>query len=61
MKIKLDVGLNDLSIEWVQAIEKALDKAFVPLGFTRDKSSKSEDNIEFHYAQFGVCNSKTTP
>jgi hypothetical protein len=53
--VKLNFGLDTASIEFIQGIEKQLDKALSPVGFTRTGSGKGGDFAEFHYRQFGVA------
>ena len=48
-------GLDKYKIEMIQAIEKAIDEALTPLGFTRSKSGKWGHKVEFVYWQFGIC------
>ncbi len=45
-------GLEAYGIEMIQAIEKAIDSALIPLGFTRSKSAKWGHRIDFVYYQF---------
>jgi len=55
IKVAFDQGLDDFSIEFVQAFEKDLDKAMVEYGFTRSTTTKAGGFLEFDYRQFGRC------
>ncbi len=46
---------EDYPIEFVQQIEKEIDKALSPLGFSRSKTGKLTDAVEMTYFQFGVA------
>lgn len=45
---------KEIEIEFVQAIEAAMDKALTPLGITRSTTTKGE-KVELNYIQFGIC------
>lgn len=45
-------GLDAYGIEFIQEIEKRIDKALTPIGFTRSKSGKWGHKVEFVYCQF---------
>ena len=51
LTVKISVPLR---IEFIQRIEKQLDAALVPMGFTRETTTKSSDFTELNYRQFGV-------
>lgn len=56
INIITDRGVDTLSIELIQEIEKRLRDAMVPMGFTQVSSTKSGDHVEFKFRQFGWCN-----
>lgn len=51
--ITIDISVNRLGIECVQAIEKVLDKELGHQGFKR-KTSEKGDKIVFNYWEFAV-------
>ncbi len=48
-------GLETHDIKFLRAIEKSMDKALLPHGFTRSKSGKWGHKVEFIYYQFAKC------
>ena len=56
-KADLEISLNGpVNSEHYDGWCKAIDKALVPLGFSRTDSSQSDDGIELGYRQFAVAN-----
>ena len=53
--IKTDIGLDNMQIDLIQSIEKAVDDAMVKNGFTRTTSTKAGDHIELNYRQFAAA------
>jgi len=51
--IKTDAGLDNMSIELIQAIEKMVDCALVQYGFSRIGTDKEKDKVVYKYRQFG--------
>jgi hypothetical protein len=48
-RFTLEGGLRVHSIEFVQDVEKALDRTLAELGFVRSTSSKTDEAVEFHH------------
>ena len=44
---------EEITIEFVQAIEKAIDKTLTPLGFSRTTTEKG-DRVVLNYRQFAT-------
>lgn len=51
----LTVKINiPLEIKFIHRIEKQLDMALIPMGFTRETTTKNIDTTEINYRQFGI-------
>ena len=50
--VKLNFGLNTAYISIIQGIEKGIDMALSPLGFTRTTSTKDGDFVEINYRKY---------
>jgi hypothetical protein len=53
--VKSAIGLDQIDIEMITAIEKSIDQSLVSLGFSRTTTTKAGDHFELNYRQFGVC------
>ena len=53
--IKLNGGLSEWGIDFIQVLEKIFDEGLNSQGFTRSTSTKSDEEIEFNYRQFARC------
>jgi hypothetical protein len=53
--VTINHGLDEYDIEFIQQIEKHIDAALAPVGFTRSTSTKGGKTVEFVYWQFGQC------
>lgn len=53
--VTINHGLDEYDIGFIQQIERGIDKALAPIGFTRSTSSKSGDKCEFVYYQFAFA------
>ena len=51
--IRLNFVLDTTEIDFIQHIEKSIDCALSPIGFTRVTSTKSGDYVEINYFQYG--------
>ena len=50
--VRIHRGLNEISIERIQQIEKAIDSGLGHVGYSRSASTKNSDYVEFNYYQF---------
>jgi hypothetical protein len=48
-------GLDFNTIEFIHGAEKVLDQALLPLGFTRQGSSKGGERVKLLYRQFATA------
>ena len=55
ISIRLEPGLSQNQIEFIQHIEKELDGVLVQNGFARTTTTKSDDSVAFNYRQFGIA------
>jgi len=46
-------GVDEYDIKFIQQIEKAIDAALSPLGFSRSETEKGSDKCTMIYFQFG--------
>ncbi|MGZ4851222.1 MAG: hypothetical protein ACXV2C_07575 [Candidatus Bathyarchaeia archaeon] len=53
--VRLNFGLDTADISLIQGIEKQLDAALQPIGFTRTTTGKGGDFAEFNYRQYAVA------
>jgi len=58
--VTINHTLDEYDIEFVQQIERHIDKALAPIGFTRSKTTKG-DKIELVYWQFGFARKEDSP
>lgn len=55
ISVRLNTGLDTMTIDWVQQIEQEIDEVMVKHGFCRTTTSKEGQRLEFNYQQFGVA------
>jgi len=51
LSVKLELGLDQNRIEFIQYLEKETDRVMEANGFTRTTTTKSKDLVEFTYRQ----------
>jgi len=51
--VTINHGLDKYSIGFIRQIEKQIDSALAPVGFSRSISSKSNNEVTLNYWQFG--------
>lgn len=56
--VTINHTLEEYDIEFIQQIERHIDKALAPLGFTRSGTTKAE-KTELVYWQFGAALKET--
>lgn len=52
--VNINHGVSEYDIKFVQQIEKAIDDALSPLGFSRSETTKADMGCSLIYFQFGV-------
>lgn len=55
IKVTIEPGLSAMKLDFAHAIEEKVGQALQSLGFVRNTSSWSDDQIFLVYRQFGVC------
>ena len=51
--VRLNFGLDNAEIDFIQYIEREISSALSPLGFNTVTSTKSGDYVEINYFQYG--------